>query len=204
MRSENDCDRTGAAPGGAAARFAARLLAAAMLLLASVSAAPAQLRIGEDPVFQYARDGDIGAVRYFLHKGTNVDVAGAGGETLLIIAASRGYAELVEVLVKAGARVDRTDDFGRTALSLAADQGHYAVIERLVESGADINHQTRDGLTPLMGAVRHKHLAVVQLLLKHRPDLGLLDYTGRSALGWALAARDRRAETMLRRAGAVD
>jgi hypothetical protein len=41
-------------------------------------------------------------------------------------------------------------------------------------------------------------------LLKHKPDLTLLDYTGRSALGWARAARDRRAQTMLERAGAHD
>jgi ankyrin repeat protein len=89
-------------------------------------------------------------------------------------------------------------------LSVAAEQGRYAIVERLLDKGADINHQMRDGLTPLMSAVKNRRLAIVQLLLKRRPDLSLLDYTGRGAIGWAQAVRDRRAESMLRRAGAVD
>ncbi len=62
----------------------------------------------------------------------------------------------------------------------------------------------KEGLTPLMLAVRQDRAAVVQLLLRHKPNLTVLDYTGRSALGWARTGRDRRLETMLVRAGAQD
>jgi hypothetical protein len=55
-----------------------------------------------------------------------------------------------------------------------------------------------------MLAVRFNRLGALRALLQRKPDLTLLDYTGRSALGWARDSRDRRAESMLKRAGARD
>jgi ankyrin repeat protein len=111
---------------------------------------------------------------------------------------------MVELALKSGARVDREDKIGRTALFWAVESGNPEVVDALLEAGADINHQARDGLTPVMAAVRANQLAVLQRLLGNNPDLSVLDYTGRSALNWARNNRDRRAERMLRRAGAAE
>jgi uncharacterized protein len=111
---------------------------------------------------------------------------------------------MVDLALDRGARVDREDNFGKTALCWAAERGQVPVVERLLAAHADVNHQTQEGLTPVMFAVRSNRLAVLRVLLKGKVDLSLLDYTGRSALGWARTARDRRAETMLVRAGAKD
>jgi cytohesin len=181
-------------------------LMAAAVFLSSALAGPlaAQGLFDGNPMFDYARNRDVGAVEYFLKKGANIDEATFDGETVLTIAAGNGDFELVEVALAHGARISHEDKYGKTALSYAAERGHAPVIEKLLEAGADINHQTQDGLTPVMLAVRFDRLSALRVLLKHKPDLTLLDYTGRSALGWARQSRDRRTESMLKRAGAAD
>jgi ankyrin repeat protein len=157
-----------------------------------------------DPIFDYAKNRDVGAIDYLLKKGASVDIVDPSGLTILSIAAGNGDQPMIQLALENGARVDREDKIGRTALFWAVENGNPEVVEQLLNAGADINHQTRDGLTPVMAAVRSNRLAVLQLLLGEDPDLSVLDYTGRSALGWARASRDRRAERMLVRAGATD
>ncbi len=174
---------------------------AAVLMFAASGIAPAQLA-GPSPIYDLARAGDVGGVEYLLRKGYNIDSPSGDGETVLIAGAAGGHVAVVELALAEGARIDRQDTFGRSALSRGAEGGHFAVVERLLEKKADIDIQTREGLTPLMLAVKGRYISVVQLLLRYRPDLTVLDYTGRSAMGWARENRDRRIETMLRRAGA--
>jgi uncharacterized protein len=180
-------------------------LAAAVLFLSALAGPVAALGLFEsDPIFDYARNGDTGAVEYFLKKGANIDTSNPAGETVLIIGTQIGNLEMVNLALGRGARVDREDKFGKTALCWAAERGEVPIVERLLAAHADVNRQTQEGLTPVMFAVRSNRLAVLRVLLKGKVDLSLLDYTGRSALGWARASRDRRAETMLVRAGAKD
>ena len=177
---------------------------ALLLLLAGGPDAAAQRDLGPSPLFDLAAKGDTGAVDYLLKKGEPVDLVGPGNETVLTIAAANGYLDMVELAVAKGARIDHQNRFGKTALNWASERGHVSVVEWLVRNGADIDHPTQEGLTPVMLAVRAGHARVVQLLLRHRPNLTLLDYTGRNALAWAKAGRDRRIESLLRRAGAPD
>lgn len=180
------------------------LCVAAFVSAFLVNPLAAQLLFEEDPIFYYARNGDSGAVEYLLKKGAAVDSVDSSGSTVLSIGAGNGDLEMVELAVKSGARIDREDKIGRTALFWAVESGNPEVVDALLKAGADIDHQTRDGLTPVMAAVRSNKLAVLQRLLGKKPDLSVLDYTGRSALGWARNSRDRRAEGMLRRAGATE
>lgn len=180
------------------------LCASAIVSVALVNPLSAQLLFEEDPIFYYARNGDSGAVDYLLKKGAAVDTVDTSGNTVLSIGAGNGDMSMVELALKSGARVDREDKIGRTALFWAVESGNPEVVDTLLKAGADINHQTRDGLTPVMAAVRSNKLAVLQRLLSKKPDLSVLDYTGRSALGWARNSRDKRAEGMLRRAGAAE
>jgi ankyrin repeat protein len=173
-----------------------------LMLLAGNVAADQQL--GINPIFGYAENGDTAAVGYLLGKGQSVEDENLGGETVLNIAAADGHLDMVELAISNGGRIDHPDHYGKTALCWAAERGHYAVVERLIKGRADIDHQTQEGLTPLMLAIREDRAAIIQLLLGHKPNLTVLDYTGRGALGWARAGRDRRLETMLVRAGAKD
>lgn len=191
--------------GGRQGRRVWRFLALVTILAGLVAPGAAQTPLfGSDPIFDYARNRDVGAIEYLLKKGASIDATNAAGETVLIIAAGNGDLAMVEVALANRARVDHEDKFGKTALSWAAERGHVPVVETLLGAGADINHQTQDGLTPTMLAVRSNRLAALRVLLKRKADLTVQDYTGRSALGWARAGRDRRAQSMLERAGARD
>jgi ankyrin repeat protein len=182
-----------------------RILCAAVIVgLLSVNSLSAQVLFQEDPIFYYARNGDSGAVDYLVKKGASIDSVDPSGNTVLSIGAGNGDLPMVELALEQGARVDREDKIGRTALFWAVESGSPEVVRVILDAGADINHQTRDGLTPVMAAVRSNKLAVLQLLLRQKPDLTVLDYTGRNALGWAQTNRDKRAAGMLRRAGATN
>ena len=176
---------------------------APLLLSAPMMPAKAQNLLDGNPLFDYARNGDAGAIDYLIKKGANIGEATPTGETVLHIGAANGHFEVVELALQQGARVDLEDRGGNTALTRATAQGYTAIVERLLEAGANLNHQTGEGMTPVMLAVRLNRLSTLQSLLDRRPDLEVLDYTGRSALDWARDARDRRAENMLRRAGAT-
>ena len=51
-------------------------------------------------------------------------------------AASRGYADIVSMLVDAGASVNIKDKYGKTALSYATQRGHQSIIKILKDAGA--------------------------------------------------------------------
>ena len=59
----------------------------------------------------------------------------------LMMAAARGYTEIVKELIKAGADVDFEWNNGVTSLMLAATNGHIEVVKELIKAGADVGHK---------------------------------------------------------------
>ena len=72
------------------------------------------------------------------------------GQTVLMIAAEKGFHNCVSVLVNAGADVNIQDWLGNNALIKAADEGTYKCVQILLHSGADVNTQNNLGITALM------------------------------------------------------
>lgn len=58
------------------------------------------------------------------------------GRTALMIAATQGHSEVVELLIRAGSDLWLVDEEGASALSLARDYGHLDVAAKLAEAGA--------------------------------------------------------------------
>ena len=78
------------------------------------------------------------------------------GLTPLLIAASKGHAEEVELLLVDGSEVDDRDPVrGWTPLHFAAVYGHVRIIQLLLLHGTDVNSRSRPGATPI-------HLASLQ------------------------------------------
>jgi ankyrin repeat protein len=75
--------------------------------------------------------GDASRVRELLDLGVNPDWSGDMGETLVMVAARRGHAEVVRMLVESGVRVDAVDYLGWTAADYAESGGHTDVAEYL-------------------------------------------------------------------------
>ena len=62
------------------------------------------------------------------------------GSTPLLIAASRGHADVVTVLLERGAERDRAKRTGQTPILAAKQQGHEAVVRILEAAGAGREH----------------------------------------------------------------
>jgi uncharacterized protein len=84
-----------------------------------------------------ARAGEAERLAAYVDAGVPVDLADAGGNTMLMLAASHGHADAVTALLDRGARVDAVNDRGQTPLSSAAFQGYEDVVRLLVTAGAN-------------------------------------------------------------------
>jgi hypothetical protein len=62
---------------------------------------------------------------------------GLFGDTPLHVAAIRGDAHIIALLLDAGAEIDARGEYGHTRLHEAASQGHIEVVKLLLSRGAD-------------------------------------------------------------------
>ena len=79
-----------------------------------------------DPWFETAALGDYELIEMFLKAGVNVNAKSkkSNAWTALMVAASKGHKNTVQVLLKAGANAAATDNRGATAAEIAADNGY--------------------------------------------------------------------------------
>lgn len=116
--------------------------------------------------------GDEPALRSLLEHGGDVETRSDEGDTLLIMAARRGTADLVRTLLLNGADPDATalDYWSHTALIAAADSGRMDAVDALIEQGVKLNTKAAQGYTALHRAVMQGHLDCVQSLLDAGAD----------------------------------
>jgi ankyrin repeat protein len=74
-----------------------------------------------------------------LADGVDIDVAGSGGRTPLMAAASRGRVEMVRLLLEKGADAHRRDNLGQTAMDLAAFRKHITVVKVLRQANSPLS-----------------------------------------------------------------
>jgi hypothetical protein len=90
-----------------------------------------------DQLFDASRKGNVAAVRTLLDKGVPVDATWRYGQTALFIAASRGHADVVALLLEQGANPNAKDTFyGMTALQGAAQKDSVDTVRLLLDKGA--------------------------------------------------------------------
>ena len=77
----------------------------------------------------------------------DVNAKNEDGETVLRVAAEKGHASVVALLLKAkGVDVNDGDESGETPLYIAAREGHASVVELLLKAdGVDVNKARKDG-----------------------------------------------------------
>ena len=125
-------------------------------------------------------------------------------DTALMLAASEGHLEVVELLLNTWAYAFKNaeDSNGNTALMLAASEGHLEVVELLLKVGANKEATDNDGQTALILAASKGHLEVVKMLLKAGAKVDATSIKGATAL--IFAATEGHAETVdiLLKAGA--
>lgn len=108
------------------------------------------------------------------------------GRTPLMIAASKGYVPIMDLLVSKGALITTRDEKGFSALSWACMNGHMQVIEWLLERGSDINGMDSLGRTPLSLAATESNAETVQLLINNGANIDHVDKNGLTAIDRAI------------------
>jgi ankyrin repeat protein len=99
-----------------------------------------------------------------IHLGAEINYLDTNGRPVLMIAASLGRYEAVEVLLNNYAKLNILDNFGWSALMLAVYYNHYRVVELLLSVGADANLKSSQQLTALKIAKQHKRESIITLL----------------------------------------
>ena len=88
-------------------------------------------------LFDLARQGRTEQLAAYVDAGAPADLTDPAGNTLLMLAAYHGHADLVRELARRGADVDRLNDRGQSPLAGAVFKGEPDVIRALLEQGAD-------------------------------------------------------------------
>uniref|UniRef100_A0A1D1XW40 Ankyrin repeat-containing protein At3g12360 n=1 Tax=Anthurium amnicola TaxID=1678845 RepID=A0A1D1XW40_9ARAE len=111
------------------------------------------------------------------------------GETPLLIAAGRGFLDVVEELLKYADKesVARKNQLGFDALHVAAKEGHQAVVQALLNHDPGLSKTLGpSNATPLISAATRGHTLVVKELLSKDPSLlELARSNGKNALHFA-------------------
>lgn len=89
-----------------------------------------------------ARGGEIVHLQEFLEHGLPVDSQDAQGNSLVMLAAYHGHAELVRALIDAGADVDLRNERDQSPIAGALFKGEDEVVRMLKDAGADLDAGT--------------------------------------------------------------
>ena len=128
--------------------------------------------------------GDFADVRELIELGANVDESKSSDDatTPLLVAAAKGHADVVKLLLKHGANLYAKDDCDNNPLHVACSKGHVAVVGRLIKSDVDLSLKAGNGATALHLAARKGHDDVVALLLDNDCDIECTDAKGATPL----------------------
>jgi len=130
-------------------------------------------------------------------------IKAAGGNTVLMCAATHGGKSVVERALSLTSDVNESNSQGHTALMIAANLGHADAVHVLLKSGASVSAVDDNGLTALHYAVKGQHANLMSALLdKATPDeetslLRARDSNGRTALVYACLLADEAAVSLL-------
>jgi ankyrin repeat protein len=126
---------------------------------------------GRTALYTAAWMGHANVVRALGAHGAN-PATPEGPSTPMMIAADRGFLDVVNALAELGADVNaaRPTDAG-TALYFAAKSGHVNVVRALGALGADPSSPPCNGYTPLLAAVVQGHVDVVNALAELGADV---------------------------------
>lgn len=117
---------------------------------------------------------------------TNVEWRSPKDESPLMIAAFKGYKDIVRKLIARDADVNKP---GWTPLHYAATHGHVEIILMLLDENAYIDAESPNKTTPLMMAAMYGSTAAVRALLDAGADPTLRNELGMSAVDFAMRGK---------------
>ncbi|NXF40700.1 RAI14 protein, partial [Nyctibius bracteatus] len=133
----------------------------------------------DDRLLQAVENGDPEKVASLLgKKGASATKQDSEGKTAFHLAATKGHAECLRIMVTHGADVTAQDGAGHSALHLAAKNSHPDCIKRLLQSKCPADSTDNSGKTALHYAAACGCLQAVQLLCEHKSPTNVKDVDG--------------------------
>nr|XP_021147967.1 ankycorbin isoform X3 [Columba livia] len=133
----------------------------------------------DDRLLQAVENGDPEKVASLLgKKGASATKQDSEGKTAFHLAATKGHAECLRIMVTHGADVTAQDGAGHSALHLAAKNSHPDCIKRLLQSKCPADSTDNSGKTALHYAAACGCLQAVQLLCEHKCLINVKDLDG--------------------------
>ena len=117
---------------------------------------------GDVPLWRAPGHASIGRRAPARCGGADANAIDARGWPLLIDAADRGDAEIVQALLGGGALVNGKTPTGVTALSAAVLKRHTSVVRALLAAGADVHVRDPAGETPILLAAKFEGSVTVE------------------------------------------
>lgn len=147
------------------------------------------------------KNNDIALVRKLIKEGNNVNELDANQDAPLIIAAYKGYTEVVKMLLEAGADVSVVDPgMKATALHAAAYAGNAEAAKLLIEYKIDIDKQgPYNGYTALHDAVWQNNVETAKILIEAGANLKIKSNTGQTPLEFARSGNHKEIIALIER-----
>uniref|UniRef100_A0A3B4AWR3 Uncharacterized protein n=1 Tax=Periophthalmus magnuspinnatus TaxID=409849 RepID=A0A3B4AWR3_9GOBI len=122
---------------------------------------------GFTPLMWAAAHGQIAVVEFLLQNGADPNLLAKGRESALSLACSKGYTDIVKMLIDCGVDVNEYDWNGGAPLLYAVHGNHVRCVEILLESGADPTVESDSGFNAMDMAVAMGHRNVQQAMEAH-------------------------------------
>jgi len=104
----------------------------------------------------------------------------------LFLAAEKGDAKIINLLIGAGARINEQDDEGFSALHIAAASSNANILSLLIDDHhANLYPRLLNGSQPIHSAASKGNAKCVQILLDAGVDVNTTNNDGRTPLHWA-------------------
>ncbi|BFG33225.1 hypothetical protein CerSpe_194990 [Prunus speciosa] len=127
-----------------------------------------------------AYDGDYYRVKRLIGAGADPNKTDYDGRSPLLVAASKGYEDIIRFLIDQGADAEISDKFGNTPLLEAIKNGHDEVASLLVKAGASLTID--DAGEFLCITVARRNLDLLKRLLANDINPNAKNYDQRTAL----------------------
>lgn len=123
---------------------------------------------GDAKLFDFAREGNLEALKREIPFMRNLEARTERGYTILMLAGYNGHFDATRLLIEAGANVNTTDNSGNSVLMGVAFKGHSDVARALLSAGADPHYTNHRGQTALQFAEMFGRRDLADLLSSNR------------------------------------